>query len=93
MRALCRCTWKVRNGSTNNELAVERVNVGAMTYYNALATGANLTSIGAMSGADSFDGADLHISCVLGGQRPIRDVVLKVALANLAAVKGGMPGA
>ncbi len=23
-----RCTWKVRNGSTNNELTVERVNVG-----------------------------------------------------------------
>ena len=75
-----------------NGLTVPAVKVGNTTFYNAVATVANLASIGSVSGADTFDGAHLHLPYVLVGSTPYYNVVLAVSLANVSAVHGGMPG-
>ena len=74
-----------------NHLTVPAVKVGTTTLYNAVGAVAKLTSIGSVSGADSFDGTHLHVPYVVVGTTPYYNVVLAVSLANVAAVHGGMP--
>jgi uncharacterized repeat protein (TIGR03803 family) len=80
-----------RYDPANQQLTVPAVKVGANTYYNAVGTVAQLNSIGAVSGADTFNGTQLSIPYVLVGATPYYNVTLAVSIANLVAVDGGMP--
>jgi uncharacterized repeat protein (TIGR03803 family) len=75
----------------NNQLTVESVNVGPITYYNVVVTVAGLVSIGGVTGADSYDGADLNISHVQVGGTVYDGVVVTEALSNVVSIAGGMP--
>jgi uncharacterized repeat protein (TIGR03803 family) len=75
----------------NSELTVPAVDVGGTIYYNAVGTVRTLSAIGIVSGADKFDGATLTIPYVLVGANPFYNVLLKVSVADLVAVQGGMP--
>ena len=74
---------------TKNLLSVATVNVGANTYYNVVATVANLVSVGDVAGADSFDGTRLTIPAVLEDGVPVTNVV--VTIDRVLSVAGGMP--
>jgi uncharacterized repeat protein (TIGR03803 family) len=75
-----------------NQLTVPSVLVGSSTHYNAIATVHTLTSIGGVSGADTFDGTDLLVRNVqVNGGLPYHDVTLRIGLANLVRIGGGMP--
>jgi uncharacterized repeat protein (TIGR03803 family) len=76
----------------SNQLTIPAVLVGATTYYNAVVSVSQLTSIGGVSGADTFDGAHLRIPYVVVGAASYYNVVLAVSIANVAAVHDGMPG-
>jgi uncharacterized repeat protein (TIGR03803 family) len=75
----------------NNQLTVPAVKVGNSTFYNAVATVDRLTSIGSVSGADTFDGTNLILRNVQVGAQSYHDVTLHVGLANVARLGGGMP--
>ena len=75
----------------NNQLTVPAVTNGSTIYYNAVGTVATLTSIGSVSGADTFDGSHLTIPYVLVGAKAYFNVVLGVSLANVVSINGGMP--
>ena len=75
----------------SNELTVPAVDVGGTIHYNAVGTVRALGAIGAVSGADTFDGATLAIPYVLVGATPFYNVLLNVSAADLVAVHGGMP--
>jgi uncharacterized repeat protein (TIGR03803 family) len=74
-----------------NELFVPAVKVGSTTYYNAVVTVNHLTSIGSVSGADTFDGTDLVLRNVQVGAQSYHDVTLRVGLANITRLGNGMP--
>jgi uncharacterized repeat protein (TIGR03803 family) len=76
----------------NNQLVVPAVKVGSSTFYNAVVAVDKLTSIGSVSGADTFDGTNLILRNVQVGAQSYHDVTLHVGLANVASVGGGMPG-
>jgi len=48
----------------NNELTIPSVTVGANTFNNVIIKVGNLESIGAVSGADVYNGTDLIIPSV-----------------------------
>ncbi len=75
-----------------NQLVVPAVTVGNATYYNVIVTVNQLTSIGSVAGADTFDGTNLVLRNVQVGTQWYHDVTLHVALSNVARVGGGMPG-
>jgi uncharacterized repeat protein (TIGR03803 family) len=75
----------------NNQLVVPAVKVGSSTFYNAVVAVDKLTSIGSVSGADTFDGTNLILRNVQVGAQSYHDVTLHVGLANVASVGGGMP--
>lgn len=72
------------------EMNIPAVTVGANTYYNVLITIANLGSIGAVTGADTYDGATLSIPSVqvLGGSA-YHDVI--ITPGTIVSAGGGMP--
>jgi phospholipase C len=74
----------------SKQLTVQAVTVGSATYYNVVVTVADLISIGAVAGADSYNGSELAISYaqVLGGSL-YTDVV--VSGTSIESVAGGMP--
>ena len=76
---------------TNNLLTVPAVELDGTTYYNAVVTVAQLTSIGGVSGADTYNGTNLTISCVQLDQTAYFNVVVAVTLKDVIAVHGGMP--
>ena len=76
---------------TNNQLTVPAVKVDSTTYYNAVVTAANLVSIGSASNPDTFNGTQLTIPYVQVGPTAYYDVVLRVSLANVRAINGGLP--
>jgi uncharacterized repeat protein (TIGR03803 family) len=75
----------------SNQLIVPAVKVGSTTYYNAVVTVDLLTSIGSVSGADTFDGTNLILRNVQVGAQSYHDVTLHVGLANVARLGSGMP--
>ena len=77
----------------NNQLSVRSVNVGATIFYNAVVTVSSLISIGAVTGADSFDGATLHISQVQFNGTDYQGVAVAEGLGNIVRIAGGMPTA
>jgi hypothetical protein len=74
----------------NNELTIPSVTVGAKTYNNVIITVGTLESIGAVSGADVYTGADLIIPSVqvLGG--PVYNNVV-ITVQSIQSAGGGMP--
>jgi uncharacterized repeat protein (TIGR03803 family) len=72
-----------------NLLTVQTVSVGSATYYNAVVSVASLVSCGGVSGADSYNGAELSISLVQVGATTYGDVVITVG--SVVSVAGGMP--
>jgi phospholipase C len=73
-----------------HQVSVQTVKVGSATYYNVIATVTGLVSIGAVAGADSYNGSELAIpyAQVLGGSL-YTDVV--VSGTSIESVAGGMP--
>ena len=78
-------------GST--QLQVPSVSFGGSIYNNIIATVAGLVSIGSVSGADSYDGTNLHMPYVQVGPTVYTDVVLQATPASIVSVGGGMPQA
>ena len=74
-----------------NQLTVQSVTLGSATYYNVVVTVAGLVSIGAVSGADSYDGAGLTISFVQFDGTVYDGVIVSVGLGNIVSLSGGMP--
>ncbi len=73
-------------------LVMPAVKVGSQTFYNAIVSVNQLTSIGNVLGADTYDGANLVLRNVsVNGGLPYHDVTLKVSPANPLKVGGGMP--
>ena len=77
----------------HNELFVPQVSVGATTFYNVAVSVDHLTSIGSVSGADTFDGTNLLVRNVQVGKQTYHDVTVHVGLANVVKLNGGMPAA
>ncbi len=90
-------TGSVANGTVDsydpgtNELTVQSVDAGGTTYHNVVVTVAGLVSIGGVTGADSYDGANLSISLVQFAGSVYEGVVVTEALNNVVSVAGGMP--
>jgi adhesin/invasin len=76
----------------SNTLTVPAVQVGTATYYNVTATVAQLTAVGHVSGADTYDGAHLIVPYMQSGTTIYTNVVLAVTIADVSGVRGGMPG-
>ncbi len=70
-------------------LTVQTVIVGSATYHNAVVSVASLVSCGGVTGADSYNGAELSISRVQVGAMAYAGVVVKVG--SVVSVAGGMP--
>ncbi len=77
----------------NSELTAPAVKLGNATLYNLVATVTGLVSVGSVTGADIYDGANLTISNVQLGNTIYTEVVVAVTLANVIGVAGGMPKA
>ena len=72
------------------QLTVPAVTLGSTTVYNALATVGKLTSIGAVSGADTYDGSRLTVPYVqVNGGTIYTNVVARVG--HIVSAIGGMP--
>ncbi len=72
------------------QLIIPSVTVGATAYSNVLITVGSLVSIGAVTGADSYDGTYLDISYVqVQGGAVYTDV--RVTVGEIVGIKGGMP--
>ncbi len=75
-----------------HQVSVQTVKVGSATYYNVIATVTGLVSIGAVAGADSYNGSELAIpyAQVLGGS-----LYTNVAISGTSKCRqhrtGGMP--
>ncbi len=74
-----------------NQLTVQSVNVGGATYHNVVVTVAGLVSIGGVTGADTYNGANLDISYVQLYGTIYKDVVVSETLSDVIGVAGGMP--
>lgn len=74
---------------SNGQLTVQAVVVGSTTYYNVVASVAGLVSIGAVTGADTYDGTDLAIGRVQAGGTTYHNVVIRPG--TIIRVAGGMP--
>jgi uncharacterized repeat protein (TIGR03803 family) len=74
-----------------NQLIVPVVSVAGATYYNPLIGVGQLTSIGAVSGVDSFDGTYLAVPFVQVDAAMYSNVVLRTSVARVVSVGGGMP--
>jgi uncharacterized repeat protein (TIGR03803 family) len=74
-----------------NQLTVQSVTVGSATYHNAVVTVGSLVLIGAVAGADTFNGSELSISHVQVGGTVYDGVVLTEGLGNVISIAGGMP--
>ncbi len=75
-----------------NTLTVPSVLVGSTHYFNVVVTVTALTSIGSVSGADSFDGTTLTIPAVqVLGATTYKNVGITVE--SIIGVAGGMPAA
>jgi Carboxylesterase family len=74
----------------SRRLTIPRVAVGTNFYYNVVGTISGLLSIGSVTGADSYDGANLIIRAVqvLGGST-FNNVV--ISIRSVVHVEGGMP--
>ena len=74
------------------QLIVPMVSVmGGDTYYNVIATGDHLISMGGVSGADTFDGTTLWLHDVQLGAQSYHGVSLRVGVDRLLRVGGGLP--
>ncbi len=73
----------------NNELTIPAVTVGANTYANVIIQVGTLVSIGAVSGADVYNGTDLIIPSVQVGGTVYKNVVITVG--SIQSAGGGMP--
>ncbi len=74
----------------NNELTAPAVMVGGTIYYNAVATVLRLVSIGGVSNADIYNGAQLSVPTVLVGANVYTGVI---TVGTIVHVTGGMPSA
>jgi hypothetical protein len=70
-------------------LTIPAVQAGAGTYYNVTVSVSSLVSLGGVSGADTYDGTELHIASVTDGGLAYSQVV--VTVGTIIAVGGGMP--
>ncbi len=75
------------------QLSVPSVAVAGTLYANVVATVGGLVSIGGASGADTYDGANLHAPYVQVASTVYTDVVLQATAGNIVRVAGGMPQA
>lgn len=73
----------------NNELTIPAVTVGANTFTNVIINVGTLQSIGAVSGADVYNGTDLIIPSVQVGGTVYHNVVITVG--SIQSAGGGMP--
>ena len=76
-----------------HQLTVPAVTVGPTTYFNVVATVDGLVSIGGVSGADNYDGAQLHMALVQAAGAVYANVDVTETLGNVVRVAGGMPTA
>jgi hypothetical protein len=77
--------------TASRQFTVPAVDVGNMTYFNAVATVGNLVSPGQVSGADVYDGAHLAIPYVqVGGTDNVYANVV-ITTGRIVRVDGGMP--
>ncbi len=74
---------------SSGQIMVNSVSVGAGTFYNAAITVASLTSIGTVTGADSYNGTNLTVSYVQVGNSFYRNAV--VTVSSIVHIGGGMP--
>jgi uncharacterized repeat protein (TIGR03803 family) len=72
-----------------NLLTIQTVIVGPTTYHNAVVTVAGLVSCSGVTGADSYNGAELSISTVQVGATTYEGVAITVG--SVLSVAGGMP--
>jgi hypothetical protein len=72
-------------------LTVQAVSVGAQTYYNVTVTINALLSIGAVAGADWYDGYYLHVPQIQAAGTDYGDVL--VTVRSVVRVGGRMPAA
>jgi len=75
----------------SNQLTAPAVQVGGRTYYNAVGRVASLVAVGSATGADTVDGATLHLPYLLVGSTAYYNVALAVSPADVVRVRGGMP--
>ncbi len=73
------------------QLTVPSVSLAGAIYDNVVANVSGLVSIGGVTGADTYDGADLHAPYVQVGPTVYTNVVLKAALGSILRIAGGMP--
>lgn len=71
------------------QLSVSQALVNGTTFHNVVISVGSLVSIGEVSGADAYDGANVLISSVQVGGTIYDNVV--ITLGALVSVKGGMP--
>ena len=77
---------------SNQQLNIPRVTAASRAYFNVVATAAGLVSVGAVSGADTYDGAHLTIAHVqVAGGPAYKNAVIIVD--RILSVAGGMPTA
>jgi hypothetical protein len=72
-------------------LTLQAVAAGAQTYYNVTAAISSLRSIGAVVGADRYDGSVLYVPQIEAGGKVYGDVIATVG--SVVSVGGGMPAA
>ena len=82
-----------RYDPASTQLTVPSVTFAGSLYNNVVATLAGLVSIGSASGADTYDGSQLHAPYIQVGPTVYTNVVLQAAPANIVSVAGGMPRA
>lgn len=73
------------------QLTVPGVSLAGSVYNNVVATVRALVSIGSVSGADSYDGANLHAPYVQVANSVYTNVVLQASVGSIVRVAGGMP--
>ena len=78
-----------RYDPATGQLTVPAVEAGGTTYYNVTAAVGSLVSVGAVAGADTYDGTELHIASVTDGGQSYSQVV--VTVGTIVSVGGGMP--
>ena len=75
---------------SSRQITVPAVSLNGRVYYNVVATVGSLVSIGSASGADTYDGAALHIASFQLPNGAIYGNVV-VAPGTLVNTEGGMP--
>jgi hypothetical protein len=75
----------------SNQLTVQAVTLGSTTYYNVVATAGKLTSIGSVTGADTYEGGQVTIPSVGAFGKVYTDVVITVG--SLVSIGSGLPKA